>query len=50
MTPNIIVQVVLAIIFAGGIAGLIKMPGKQKIIAAVIMIIIIVASLLIWLG
>ena len=33
MTTNIIIPIVIAIIFAGGAAGLVKLPGKQKLIA-----------------
>lgn len=47
---NIIVQVVLAIIFAGGVVGLIKLKGLQKIIAIFVMALATIASLLVWLG
>jgi uncharacterized membrane protein len=48
MTSHIIIQVVLAIIFAGGIAGVIKLPGKQKAIAVFVMLIAIISTVLLW--
>lgn len=49
MTTNIIIQIVIAIIACGAIAGIIKMQGKQRIIGVVVLIVTIVASLLLWL-
>lgn len=49
MTTNIIIQVVIAIIFAGGLAGVIKLPGKQKAIGVFVMIMAIISTLLLWL-
>lgn len=48
MTTNIIIQIVIAIIFAGGVAGLVKLPNKQKLIAGFVTLISIVATILLW--
>lgn len=49
MTAKIIIQVVLAIIASGAIAGLIKLPSKQKAIGVFVLLIAIIGSLLTWL-
>lgn len=48
MTYLIISQVVVAIIAAGAIAGIIKMPKKSKIVPIIALIICFIVSLLIW--
>ena len=48
MTTNIIIQIVIAIIFAGGVAGLVKLPGKQKLIAIFLTLISVIATVLLW--
>jgi len=48
MTSHIIVQIMIAIIFAGGITGLVKLPGKQKATAAIVTLISIIATILLW--
>ena len=50
MKINIIIQIIIAMIFAGGIFGLVKLKGLQKIIAIIVMAILIVVSLLVWFG
>ena len=49
MTAQIIIQVVLTIIAGGAIAGLIKLPSKQKAIGIFVLLIAIIGSLLTWL-
>lgn len=48
MTAKIIIQVVLGIIAGGAVAGLIKLPGKQKAIAVFVLLVTLVGSLLTW--
>jgi hypothetical protein len=48
MTTNIIIQCVLIILIGGGIAGVIKLPPKQKWIGILIILIQIIGSILIW--
>lgn len=48
MTTSIIIQIIIAIIFAGSIAGLIKLPGNQKLIAAFVLLVSIAATVLLW--
>jgi hypothetical protein len=49
MTRNIIIQCFLVVLASGGIAGIVKLPGKQKWIGAFVIILSIVGSLLTWL-
>lgn len=49
MTEKIIIQVVLTIIAGGAIAGLVKLPSKQKAIGVFVLLIAIIGSLLTWL-
>jgi len=49
MTAKIIIQVVLVIIASGAIAGLIKLPSKQKLIGIFFLLIALIGSLLTWL-
>ena len=49
MTAQIIIQVVLTIIAGGAIAGVIKLPSKQKAIGVFVLLIAIIGSLLTWL-
>lgn len=48
MKTQIIIQIFLAIILAGGIAGIIKLPSKQKWIGILIILIQIIGSILLW--
>lgn len=49
MTAKIIIQVVLVIIAGGAIAGLVKLPSKQKTIGIFVLLIVLIGSLLTWL-